>query len=140
MLFPKALFLVTNFPKIVKNSIFLLNFHWKLSNFSRNFPTICVFRPNTRKINAWFVKLFEKYVKIMHFSNFLKKFLKISENSPASGGGSAPGPPGGRPPKVFSPRTKILATPMAGNNTSTNYGLSKRFYLNILSLSLAFSG
>ena len=32
MLFPKALFLVTNFPKIVKNSICLLNFHQKFSD------------------------------------------------------------------------------------------------------------
>ena len=55
MLFPKALFLVTIFPKIIKNSIFLLNFDPK---FSQNFPTICVFRPNALKINAWFDKFF----------------------------------------------------------------------------------
>ena len=43
----------------------------------QNFPTICVFRPNARKINAEFIKFIAKYVKIMHFSNFLKNLLKI---------------------------------------------------------------
>ena len=33
MLFPKALFLATNFPKNRQNSIFLLNFHQKISKF-----------------------------------------------------------------------------------------------------------
>ena len=33
MLFPKALFLATNFPKIDKNSIFLLNFYKNFQNF-----------------------------------------------------------------------------------------------------------
>ena len=37
------------------------------TKFSQNFPTICVFRPIARKINAWFANIFEKYVKIMHF-------------------------------------------------------------------------
>ena len=63
MLFPKALFLATTFPEIVKNSIFLLNFYQKLSKISQNFPTIRVFRPNARKINAWFVKFFENMLK-----------------------------------------------------------------------------
>ena len=40
MLFPKALFLATTFTKIVKNSIFLLNFNQKLSKISQNFPTM----------------------------------------------------------------------------------------------------
>ena len=56
MLFPKALFLATTFPKIDKNSIFLMNFYQKISKFSQNFPTVCIFRPNARKINAWFLK------------------------------------------------------------------------------------
>ena len=120
MLFPKAPFLVTNFPKIIKNSIFLLNFHQKFSTFSRKFPTICVFRPNARKINAWFVKFIWKICKNNAFlAIFLRKFLQIFDNSPASGGlrlmgGSGAQPPG-RPtrptPKSVSPRTKILATP-----------------------------
>ena len=67
MLFPKALFVATAFPEIVKNSIFLLNVYLKFSNISQNFPTICGFRPNARKSNAWFVKFFEKYAKIMRF-------------------------------------------------------------------------
>ena len=44
--------------KRIKNSIFLQNFHQKISKFSQNFPTIWVFRPNAQKINAWFVKCF----------------------------------------------------------------------------------
>ena len=44
MLFPKAPFLATAFPKIDKNVIFLMNFYQKISKFSQNFPTICVFR------------------------------------------------------------------------------------------------
>ena len=55
MLFPKALFLATTFPKTDKNSIFLMNFYQKISKFSQNFPTICIFRPNARKITAGFL-------------------------------------------------------------------------------------
>ena len=60
MLFPMALFLGPKLSKIVQNSIFLMNFHQKFSKFSHNFPTICVYHPNARKINAWFVKGFLK--------------------------------------------------------------------------------
>ena len=47
------------FPKIVKNSNFLLNFHRKFSpvilSFRRKFsPVILSFRPNSRKSNAGF--------------------------------------------------------------------------------------
>ena len=70
ILFTKALFLATTFPTIVKNSIFLLNFYQEFSKISQNFQTIRVFRPNARKINAWFVKFFEKYGKIMHYLLF----------------------------------------------------------------------
>ena len=59
MLFPKALFLATNFPKIDKNSIFLMNVYQKIPKFSQNFPTICIFRPNARKINFGFLKFCE---------------------------------------------------------------------------------
>ena len=55
MLFPKALFLATTYPKIDKNAIFLLN--QKISKISQNFPTICIFRPNARKFNAGFLFL-----------------------------------------------------------------------------------
>ena len=70
MLFPKALYLATTFQKMIKNSIFPLNFYQKFSKISQNFPTNCVFRPNARKINAWFLKTFRKYAKIMDFSQF----------------------------------------------------------------------
>ena len=83
VLFPKALFLATTFPKLAKNLIFLFNFYQKFSKFSQNFPTICVFRPNPRKSNAWFVKFFWKYAQVMHFKQILKeifwKFSKISQ-------------------------------------------------------------
>ena len=52
MLFPKALFLATAFPEIDKNAIFLMNFYQKISKFSQNFPTIYIFLPNAREINA----------------------------------------------------------------------------------------
>ena len=55
MLFPMSLFLAKIFPKIV-TSIFSLNFHGKCS---QNFPAICIFRPNARKISTGFVKLCE---------------------------------------------------------------------------------
>ena len=76
VLFPKALFLATTFPKLAKNSIFLLNFYQKFSKFSQNFQTISIFRPNARKSNTGFVNFFWKYAKVMHFKQFLKKFFE----------------------------------------------------------------
>ena len=64
-IFPNALFLVTNFPKIVKNSLFLLNFHQKFSKFPNT-----VFRPNARKIIARFVNFLKDMLEIMHFKQF----------------------------------------------------------------------
>ena len=55
MLFPKALFLATTFPKVAKNSMCLLNFYQNFLKFSQNFQTICVFCPNARKVNTLFV-------------------------------------------------------------------------------------
>ena len=64
-----------------------MNFHQKFPKFSQNFSTICSFRPNARKINAWFVKFFEKYAKIMHILQFsweiFWKFSQISQKFPA---------------------------------------------------------
>ena len=37
MLFPNALFLATIFPKLVKNTIFLLNFYQKLLKIAQQF-------------------------------------------------------------------------------------------------------
>ena len=110
-LFQNALFLVTKFPKIVlKNSIFPLNFHQKLSKFSQNFLTICVFRPTARKLTHGLLNL----LKIMLTSCILNDFLKKSfENLRkfSCPGAPAPGPPRGRPPNVFH-LTEILATPL----------------------------
>ena len=80
VLFPKALFLVTNFQKN-KNKKF--NFYIELSSqifkILSNFPTISVFRPNARKISAWFVKFFGKICLNNAFlaiflRNFFEKF------------------------------------------------------------------
>ena len=54
MLFPKALFLATTFPKIDKNSIFLLNSYQKFLKISQRFQTICMFRQNARNVNDGF--------------------------------------------------------------------------------------
>ena len=47
MLFPKALFLASTFPKIVKKSIFLLNSDQK---FLTNFPTIRALRQTSERL------------------------------------------------------------------------------------------
>ena len=60
----------------IKNSIFLRNFHQKMSKFPNN---LCL-SSKRPKMNAYFVNLFEKYGKIMHFLQFSdEKFSKISE-------------------------------------------------------------
>ena len=74
MLFPKALFLVTNFPKIGKNSIFLLNFHQN----SQNFPKICGFSPNHEKLTRGLLNLLKNMQKTMHFKKFCENFRKFS--------------------------------------------------------------
>ena len=52
-------------------------------NFSKFPKTICISRPNTRKVNAWFLKFFWKLCKVMHFRNIriqiFESFLKISK-------------------------------------------------------------
>ena len=66
-LFPEALFFATTFPKVAKNSIFLVNLYQNLPNFlkiSKQF----VFCPNARKVNTWFVEFLSNYAKIMDFS------------------------------------------------------------------------
>ena len=54
-----------------------------LSKFSKifsKFPINCLFSPNAQKINSCFVKFFEKYSKIMHFSQFsFENFYKDSK-------------------------------------------------------------
>ena len=52
--------------------------------FSQKFPVDCVFPLNAQKLNAGFVKFFEKYAQKSICSNFLNKsiiiFLKFFEN------------------------------------------------------------
>ena len=69
MLFPRALFVATIFPKIDKNSLFLLNFHL---NFVKVSPTNCVFRQNARKFNAGFLNFFWKIGENNAFLQFSK--------------------------------------------------------------------
>ena len=93
ILFPKAVFLSTTFPKIVKNSIFLLNFYQKFFKISQNFPKIRVFRHNSQKIHAMFVNCFEKYDKKSIICYFLKKFFENFRKILRRPGGSAPRTP-----------------------------------------------
>ena len=58
---------------------FLQHFHQIFSKFSQNFQTICVFRANARKINAWFVKYSEQGAK-NGFQQFLRIFYKTFGN------------------------------------------------------------
>ena len=57
-----------------------------LIKFSEIFPANRVFPPNAQKWNAWLLNFSEKYAKIMHFCNFLKKnledFRRFSQNFP----------------------------------------------------------
>ena len=100
-LFPKALFVVTNIPKIIKK--FNLSIEFSSKNF-QNFPTMFVsFRSNARKINTWFVNFWKICKNNAFFAIFLRKILKIFENSPASGGLSPQKAPTRPTPKVFPP-------------------------------------
>ena len=65
-LFPKPSFVVRFSIIKIKNQFFYRMFIKSLQTFT----TICVFRPNTRKAHAEFVKLFQKSAKIMHFKQF----------------------------------------------------------------------
>ena len=56
-----------NLSNIVTNSICLLHLYREIIEFSQNFPTICIFRLNARKINGGFLNFVEKTAKIMHF-------------------------------------------------------------------------
>ena len=97
-LFPLARRLLTDLPKLIKNSIFDWVFIKNLQSLLKLFQQF-VFFPNTWKINALVVKFFWKYAKIMHF-------LQLPE-------GASPRTAPTRPtPKSVSSRTTILATPM----------------------------
>ena len=60
VLFQMALFFETTFQKVAKNSIILLNVYQKSSKSSKNFQTIGVLGPNTRKAAACFDKVFRE--------------------------------------------------------------------------------
>ena len=49
MLYPKALFLVINFPKLVRIPIFQLTFYQNFSRFSQNFIRICFSSKRAKK-------------------------------------------------------------------------------------------
>ena len=80
VLFPNALFLVTNFAKIIIKFKFSIDFSSETFKISQNFPTIGVFCPDGDKRTIRFVKSFEKYAKIKHFTNFWSIFWKFFEN------------------------------------------------------------
>ena len=94
MLFPKALFLATTFPKIYKNSIFLMNFY--LKNF-KIFQQFVFFVQTREKLTQGF----EIFCKIGENTAFLQFsyeiILQIFNNSPAFGGLSPQDPLQGRP-------------------------------------------
>ena len=73
---------------------FLLFSKENFQNFLKFFQNNYVFRPYVRKINAGFVNFFWKNrLKLCIYCNFLKRFFKIFENSPASEGGAPPPDP-----------------------------------------------
>ena len=59
----------------------IIHFLMKIfKRFSQNFPTICVFRPNAKKLPHGLLKFFFKNAKIMHFSQFSEEgFSKFSQ-------------------------------------------------------------
>ena len=67
-------------PKSCSFGNFLKRLFEKLRNFSQSFQKSVFFVQTRKKFNALFAKFFEKYAKIMHFCNFLRKFFwKFSE-------------------------------------------------------------
>ena len=70
VLFPKALFLAPTFPKVTKNSIFLLNIYAKFQNFLKISKQFVFFVQTREKLTHGLLNSFEKYAKIMHFKQF----------------------------------------------------------------------
>ena len=103
VIFTKALFLATTFPKIVKNSIFDWIFIYNFQSFLYNFPHSCVFRPDTRKFNAVFLIFLKNRLSLCIFRFSKEIFCKFSKFfcRPRAA------PPSvifrGRPPKVLPP-------------------------------------
>ena len=80
-------------------------------SFLKNVPTNYVLRPKREHLTQGF-NFLEKSHKIILFCNFLKKYCGNFQNFLASGGLCPPDPLRGRPPKMFPPRTEILAAPL----------------------------
>ena len=96
---------VTNFPKIIKYSIF----YWiVITNLQKNFQQFVCFVQMREKLRHGLLNYFEKYAKIMHFSNFLKKTFESSQAS----GGSTPGPHKRPTLKSVSPEPKSWLPPL----------------------------
>ena len=76
VLFINHLSLATPFPKIVKNSIFLVNFHQQCSIFLEISETIVFFLQTLEGLTRGF-KSFENAPKIMYSFNFLNNPLKF---------------------------------------------------------------
>ena len=78
VLFPNAIFLITNFPKKVKISIFLANFHRNFLKISQQFV---FFVQTHKKLTHGLLDLLENYAKIIPFLQLSQemfwKFPKI---------------------------------------------------------------
>ena len=116
MVFSNALFLATTFPEIVGKSFFLLSFIQKFQKFLKIFPNLCVFRPNARKLNAWFLKIFEKYAKlIIFFVIFRRLFCKFAKVVLRPVGSAPRTPYGADPLKMIPPNGNLAGVKMEGD-------------------------
>ena len=87
-IFQRALFLATTFPKIVRNSIFLVNFPHSFKIISQNSQQFGRFVQTRGKINAGFLKFGENRLKSCIFQFSFEIFSKLSKIF-WRGGGSA---------------------------------------------------
>ena len=87
MIFPNALFLATNFPKIDKNSLFPLHFHQNFSTFSQNFPNQLWVSSKRAKIKRRLLKFFAIFGKFVAKNRaFGNNIIFLQQNFPISGG------------------------------------------------------
>ena len=63
VLFPKALFLATTFPKVGKNSIFLLNFYQKFSKLLKISKPFVFFVQTREKVTHGLLNSLENMLK-----------------------------------------------------------------------------
>ena len=101
------------FWKLTKIMHFLLFSKEILEIFLKHLPTNCVFCAKRENLTRSFLNFFKKSPKIIHFLIFLRNFLEIFKIFWPLGRGLRPlDPLRGRPPKMFLPRTEILAAPL----------------------------